>query len=300
MSRPAEELKALFDADKKKWGYESSSYKEFVMNIIYEDLDGALSRGNTRKSNKMLDDHASNINFNINRLDPHRLSFLHSAAYRGNSNIGVSKRLIDLGVEIDGLDIYGNTPLCTAAKHNQAKMVILLLEAGADVNVKNHKGLDVVSHIKKAISNGLEVNKDIMDLLERQAREKASESMIQLSTEISPTTLREKAQKLTLVANQMLQTAAEMLKTAQELEIAAKKLPATSQKLKADTLATKPVNSNSVAVSAPLSFQNMTSGSGGGSASGSGGGPAIKTNPSLKTDGVGQPLSKEAPLPKKK
>lgn len=64
---------------------------------------------------------------------------LHAAAASGQ--ISVVKLLLELGVEVDAVNIYGNTALHVACLNGQDIVVSKLLEFHAAVNAVNHKGM---------------------------------------------------------------------------------------------------------------------------------------------------------------
>ena len=64
---------------------------------------------------------------------------LHAAAASGQ--ISVVKLLLELGVEVDAVNIYGNTALHVACLNGQDIVVSKLLEFHAAVSAINHKGM---------------------------------------------------------------------------------------------------------------------------------------------------------------
>ena len=54
------------------------------------------------------------------------------------------RHLIAGGIDINGKDRYGNTPLIHAAAYGNDRIVMLLLEAGADVHARNGEGQTVL------------------------------------------------------------------------------------------------------------------------------------------------------------
>ena len=64
---------------------------------------------------------------------------LHAAAASGQ--ISVVKLLLELGVEVDAVNIYGNTALHVACLNGQDIVVSKLLEFHAAINAVNHKGM---------------------------------------------------------------------------------------------------------------------------------------------------------------
>ena len=67
------------------------------------------------------------------RLDPYS-SPLHTAAQKGD--VGAVRRLIADGVNVNAKDYYGKTALHVAAETGHEKVAALLIEAGADMEVK--------------------------------------------------------------------------------------------------------------------------------------------------------------------
>ena len=64
---------------------------------------------------------------------------LHAAAASGQ--ISVVKLLLELGVEVDAVNTFGNTALHVACLNGQDIVVSKLLEFHAAVNAVNHKGM---------------------------------------------------------------------------------------------------------------------------------------------------------------
>lgn len=91
---------------------------------------------------------------------------LPTAAMRGN--LETIKRLINLGVDLNALDIYGNTSLMWACYEGNAKIAKLLLDNGADWTVENkvgqtallvaelNKKIEIVELIKVCIKSATE------------------------------------------------------------------------------------------------------------------------------------------------
>ena len=64
---------------------------------------------------------------------------LHASCASGQEN--VVKLLLELGVEVDAVNMYGNTPLHVACLNGQDLVVRELLLYNANINSVNHKGM---------------------------------------------------------------------------------------------------------------------------------------------------------------
>ena len=62
---------------------------------------------------------------------------LHAAAASGKKNVVLL--LLDLGAEVDAVNIYGNTALHVACLNGQDMVVSDLIKHGASINVVNNK-----------------------------------------------------------------------------------------------------------------------------------------------------------------
>lgn len=76
-----------------------------------------------------------------NYTDERGNSFLHMVA-GDDGEVGLAKAFIEFGINIDQVNIEGNTPLHLAAESGKdnLEVVQILVEAGADVNAVNKKG----------------------------------------------------------------------------------------------------------------------------------------------------------------
>ncbi|MCA5006719.1 ankyrin repeat domain-containing protein [Sphingobacterium bovistauri] len=74
-------------------------------------------------------------NPNIPSQNGQQIYPLHTALSNNNSNI--SKMLIEAGAEVNVKQHGGNTPLHFAAQHGNIEMIIILLEQGADITALN-------------------------------------------------------------------------------------------------------------------------------------------------------------------
>lgn len=75
----------------------------------------------------------------VHALDPNETNSLHQAS-GGYGSPSVIKELLDLGLEVDGRDGRGLTPLHHAAVADRSETVRTLLEAGADINAASDNG----------------------------------------------------------------------------------------------------------------------------------------------------------------
>lgn len=98
--------------------------------------------------------------YNLKALDDSNLSLLHVAAKVENSK-SIIEKLIELGLDIDTKDEYGNTPLIHAANYNCPGNVETLLKLHANHSLFNND-LDSALHIACA-ANNFEIGKILID-----------------------------------------------------------------------------------------------------------------------------------------
>jgi ankyrin repeat protein len=84
-------------------------------------------------------------------------SVLHHCAYR--SMLLEAEQLIAAGANVDIVNFRGETPLMWAVKIDNLKMIILLLNAGANVFAKDHCGMTAIHH---AAEKGHTLNMDLL------------------------------------------------------------------------------------------------------------------------------------------
>ena len=65
-----------------------------------------------------------------------------------NNDIDGVKEALSLGADVNAVDDYGNTALISACMWGYTNIVELLLEYGADINIKNNKGLTALGILK--------------------------------------------------------------------------------------------------------------------------------------------------------
>ena len=88
--------------------------------------------------------------------DTDKRSMLHHCSLNPNSNsITVLRRLIDRGLDINGQDSDGNTPLHLALNPFNREIAEYLIRAGADVEIKNWKGISSRKIVQQNIVNFL-------------------------------------------------------------------------------------------------------------------------------------------------
>ena len=83
----------------------------------------------------------------------------------------IVRLLIDYGADINMIDSDGDTPLYRAASQGSLEIVKALLNAGADVDVKNGMGLKAASVAKIAELSSLDENFDIIVQLLKSSEE---------------------------------------------------------------------------------------------------------------------------------
>ncbi|MFC4740029.1 ankyrin repeat domain-containing protein [Flavobacterium ponti] len=68
-------------------------------------------------------------------------------------DIATVKQIISYGIDVNDTTNRGMTPLMYAAIYNQSEIAALLLEKGADVNMKDKSGSTALDHAKTSGSN---------------------------------------------------------------------------------------------------------------------------------------------------
>lgn len=76
---------------------------------------------------------------NVDRRNTRGETLLHVATW-AYGKINFVRRLIEMGANLNARDNKGNTALHVAARMGREAVAKKLIEAGADVSVKNHKG----------------------------------------------------------------------------------------------------------------------------------------------------------------
>ena len=90
-------------------------------------------------------------------------NFLHLGLLlpRGHPQIESIRVLLNAGVAVNAIDVYGNTPLYYAVRQKNQDAVRVLLKAGADVNGINGNG---VTPLREALASA-QVNLQVIKLL---------------------------------------------------------------------------------------------------------------------------------------
>ena len=116
---------------------------------------------------------------------------LHCAAEVGNS--AQLEVLLKLGVDANGENAYGDTPLLVACANNQAECVKLLLDHGADPTKANHKKQNAlhmaVAGLGKALRSEEGKENDSPQLIEAQllvAKRLLADPKVALAKRIDP------------------------------------------------------------------------------------------------------------------
>jgi hypothetical protein len=108
----------------------------------------------------------------------HRVSYgswtcTSSNTFRYQSNRGIIKHIIPLGVDVNGKNDKGETPLHRAARSHNAEACTLLLKHGANVNATTAAGLTPllyahqIIYLKQPHASGMS-NREIFDLSSSQ------------------------------------------------------------------------------------------------------------------------------------
>ncbi len=107
------------------------------------DMIGAIIRNDITAVKQLLDSGTD-----INKQDGAGFTALHFAAQE--NNFGIAKLLIERGADLEIRDVYGNTPLIRAVSSSKGKgeIIDLLLQHGADMNVKNDYGVSALEDAK--------------------------------------------------------------------------------------------------------------------------------------------------------
>jgi uncharacterized protein len=87
--------------------------------------------------------------FNLDEKDNEGFTALHAAALR--KLVEVVEVLIAHGADVNAIDGWGNPPILRALGSNpgSTSIIDMLLEAGADIHIKNHSDNSVATHVKK-------------------------------------------------------------------------------------------------------------------------------------------------------
>lgn len=121
-----------------------------------EDIEDELKRLDDLLRNKKIDpgEHKVLQADALKRYEPFKQGTFYSqilfdAAKNGNK-IELLNKLIELKVDLNITDQYGNTPLKLAAEAGHEKIVAILLENGADPNIQSKKGNTALHGVSSA------------------------------------------------------------------------------------------------------------------------------------------------------
>jgi ankyrin repeat protein len=131
------------------------------------------------------------VNVNAVRVGGNATSPLHEAAFR--STLEMVKILVYSGADINARDADGETALHKAARSDNTHVVWGLMELGADVSVKNKRGLDV-----QALAKALHASYDTTRVIEERIKKLQNLNDAQGLEKAKPKTTRAKTKKTEL------------------------------------------------------------------------------------------------------
>lgn len=128
----------------------------------------------------------------IQYRDRHGNSIVHAAVNRLTSTTGYIEDIINkLGgyIDINSQNVDGNTPLHLAVINERFDMAAILVEAGADINIKNNNGLTPIDILLEVIKKGIPDYKEeflviLMKFISKRADEIENEEFIITMEEI--------------------------------------------------------------------------------------------------------------------
>jgi ankyrin repeat protein len=100
-------------------------------------------------------EHAIQGGANVNAADKDNWTALHFSAL-SNENYEVARVLIENGANINARDDYGDTPLMNAVYSNLPKHILLLLDMGADTEIKDNKGKKPIDYLSESTPEGID------------------------------------------------------------------------------------------------------------------------------------------------
>ena len=76
-----------------------------------------------------------------------------------NGDIDLVERILEYGVDLNGVTYRGMTPLMYAARYNKVEIVKMLIEKGANLTITDSNGFNALDHAKSSDS---EESKDLI------------------------------------------------------------------------------------------------------------------------------------------
>ena len=147
------------------------------------DASRAVFKGDIEKFQQRIDAGVVNID---DFTENENLNWIHRATYFISNpiNFDFLKYLIELGVNSNNKDSYGYTPLHYASRKKDANAILLLINAGADIELEDGDGITALQHtllqkpfVKKATEVLLQHGADQYHLL--SSREKTIRDFVE-------------------------------------------------------------------------------------------------------------------------
>lgn len=85
--------------------------------------------------------------FDIFYINRGKSNWLHSANALNPSPVEVIEFYIEQGVSLDAQNQYGDTPLHYAVREHNAEAVLALLKAGANLHIRNERGVTALQQL---------------------------------------------------------------------------------------------------------------------------------------------------------
>lgn len=95
------------------------------------------------------------ISLGLQKYDLSQTTLLHSCAYK--ETFRAAKKLLEIGIDIDHANHYGRTALHAAAAEENEKMILFLLQNGANPTIKDSEDLIPIDFVEKKDSQSYSI-----------------------------------------------------------------------------------------------------------------------------------------------